>query len=414
MAGAGPGPHPPRPLSRGLEDVQRAGAAGPAALEAGAWASYFGRRFAQAAQFAEDGALAAVDPATRARCLAVGGRTHHALGDLGRAERLLGEAFSLAEGADRVTAAAWLGVLRSHQARPAEALPLLRPAARGHVGVEHTSATLHALLFTGHAHALAGRPALALAAFARYTEEADRRQVPRFAGRAVNFSGWVLRSLGAAGEAADRHAAALEIGQRQGTAELTIAALEDLAEQCLDQGDPDGAHARLAEAAPLLQGDLVFGWRLDLKHQLITGRLALLCGDPGQASAVAGELESRAAALGVPRYISVARLLRHRAERALGQPVDLGRVQADLDLLDDSVALEAWWWTGEVAADFASPAWLDRAVDRAARLARHAEGYADGLRREADQRLRGWRVLAGWPARTRLSRPARAGRLSRP
>ena len=382
-----------------LEDVQRAGAAGPAALEAGAWASYFGRRFAQAAQFAEDGALAAVDPATRARCLAVGGRTHHASGDLGRAERLLGEAFSLAEGADRVTAAAWLGVLRSHQSRPAEALPLLRPAARGHVGVEHTSATLHALLFTGHAHALAGRPALALAAFARYTEEVNRRQVPRFAGRAVNFSGWVLRSLGAAGEAADRHAAALEIGQSQGTAELTIAALEDLAEQCLDQGDPDGAQARLAEAARLLQGDLVFGWRLDLKHRLITGRLALLRGDPAQAAAVAGELESRAAALGVPRYISVARLLRHRAERALGQPVDLDRVQADLDLLDDSVALEAWWWTGEVAADFASPAWLDRAVDRAARLARQAEGYADGFRRQADQRLRGWRARAAGGAR---------------
>ena len=378
-----------------LEDVQRAGAAGPAALEAGAWASYFGRRFAQAAQFAEDGALAAVDPATRARCLAVGGRTHHATGDLGRAERLLGEAFSLADGADRVTAAAWLGVLRSHQSRPAEALPLLRPAARGHVGVEHTSATLHALLFTGHAHALAGRPALALAAFARYTEEANRRQVPRFAGRAVNFSGWVLRSLGAAGEAADRHAAALEIGQRQGTAELTIAALEDLAEQCLDQGDPDGAQARLAEAAPLLQADLVFGWRLDLKHRLITGRLALLCGDPGQAAAVAGELESRAAALGVPRYISVARLLRHRAERALGQPVDLDRVQADLDLLDDSVAVEAWWWTGEVAADFANPAWLDRAVE-----SRRAAGPPGGG-------IRGRAPPAGRPAPAWLAGPGR-------
>jgi DNA-binding SARP family transcriptional activator/tetratricopeptide (TPR) repeat protein len=381
--------------AQALEDVQRAGEAGPAALEVGAWASYFGRRFAQAAQFAEDGALAAADPAIRARCLAVGGRTHHATGDLGRAERLLGEAFSLAEGADRVTAAAWLGVLRSHQSRPAEALPLLRPAARGHVGVEHTSATLHALLFTGHAHALAGRPALALAAFARYTEEANRRQVPRFAGRAVNFGGWVLRNLGAAGEAADRHTAALEIGQRQGAAELIIAALEDLAELCLDQGDPDGAQARLAEAAPLLQDDLVFGWRLDLKHRLITGRLALLCGDFGQAAAVAGELESRAAALGVPRYISVARLLRHRAERALGQPVDLDCVQADLDLLDDSVAVEAWWWTGEVAADFANVAWLDRAVDRAARLARQAEGYADGLRRHVDQRLPAWRALAG-------------------
>ena len=396
--------------AQALEDVQRAGEASPAALEVGAWASYFGRRFAQAAQFAEDGALAAADPAIRARCLAVGGRTHHATGDLGRAERLLGEAFSLAEGADRVTAAAWLGVLRSHQSRPAEALPLLRPAARGHVGVEHTSATLHALLFTGHAHALAGRPALALAAFARYTEEANRRQVPRFAGRAVNFGGWVLRNLGAAGAAADQHTAALEIGQRQGTAELTIAALEDLAELCLGQGDPDGAQARLAEAAPLLQDDLVFGWRLDLKHRLITGRLALLCGDFGQAAAVAGELESRAAVLGVPRYVSVARLLRHRAERALGRPVDSGAVEADLDLLDASVAIEAWWWTGEVAADFGNRAWLDRAVDRADRLARHAEGYADGLRRHVDQRLPAWRALAGEAALASATEAGLSGR----
>ncbi len=140
-----------------LSDVERAAAAGPAALELGAWASYFDRRFAQAAQFADDGALAAADPATRARCLAAGGRTRHAAGDLAQAELLLGEAFSLATGQERVTAAAWLGVLRAHQSRPDEALELLRPAARGQVGVEHTSATLHSLLFTGHAHALAGR-----------------------------------------------------------------------------------------------------------------------------------------------------------------------------------------------------------------------------------------------------------------
>ncbi len=378
-----------------LEDVQRAGTAGPAALEVGAWASYFGRRFGQAAQFAEDGALAAVDPVTRARCLAVGGRTHHAAGDLARAEQLLTEAFSLAEGADRVTSAAWLGVLRAHQSRADEALPLLRPAARGHVGAEHTSATLHALLFTGHAHALAGRPDDALATFQRYTEEVERRQVPRFAGRAVNFGGWVLRNLGATGEAAEQHAAALEIAQRDGMAELTIAAQEDLAEQCLDEGDLDGTRARLDEAAALLQGDLVFGWRLDLKHRLITGRLALLCGDYGQAAAVAAELESRATALGVPRYISVARLLRHRADRAAGQPVDPDRVEADLDLLDRSVAVEAWRWTGDMAAEFASPAWLDRAVDRAGRLAQHAGGYADVLRRHVDQRLPVWRALSG-------------------
>jgi DNA-binding SARP family transcriptional activator len=367
-----------------LQDVERAASAGPAALEVGAWASYFGRDFAQAAQFAEDGALAAEDTVARARCLAVGGRTLHAAGHLARAELLLGEAFSLAEGADRVAAAGWLGVLRAHQSRTEEALALLRPAARGQIGVEHTRATLHSLLFTGHAHALAGHPAQALAAFARYTAEVERRQVPRFAGRAVNFAGWVLRNLGAWAEALDHHQEALEAGP--GTEDVTIAALEDLAEQCLDTGDPDGARSRLAQAGALLHGDLVFGWRLRLKHRLIAARLALQAGDAERALAEASELAAQAAALGVPRYTSVARLLAHRANHALGVPVDPGAVAADLDLLDGCVAIEAWRWTCDVATDFGQRAWLDRAADRAARLARGAGDYADVLLREADRR----------------------------
>ncbi len=370
-----------------LQDVERAAAAGPAALEAGAWASYFGRDFAQAAQFAADGALAAEDAATRARCLAIGGRTHHAAGDLAQAELLLGEAFSLAEGADRVAAAGWLGVLRAHQSRVEEALALLRPAARGQIGVEHTRATLHSLLFAGYAHALGGRPAQALAAFSRYTTEVERRQVPRFAGRAVNFAGWVLRNLGAWAEALDHHHEALDAGRGQGTADVTIAALEDLAEQCLDTGDADGATARLAQAGALLHGDLVFGWRLRLKHRLLSGRLALLRGDAERALADARELAAAAAALGVPRYTCVARLLAHRAEHALGRPADPEVVTADLDLLDRCVAIEAWRWTCDVATDFGQAAWLDRAADRAARLARGAGDHADGLLREADRRL---------------------------
>ena len=385
-----------RRYDEALADVERAAAAGAAALEVGAWACYFDRRFAQAAQFAADGALAAADAASRSRCLAVGGRTRHAAGDLAQAELLLGEAFSLAEGTDRVTAAAWLGVLRAHQSKTDEALALLRPAARAQEGVAHTVATLHALLFTGHAHAVAGRPAQALDAFARYTAEVERRQVPRFEGRAVNFAGWVLRSLGAAGQAHDHHVQALELGQRgQGIPELTIAALQDLAEEHLAAGDPDGARSRLAQAGALLGGNLVFGWRLELKHQLITARLALLCGEADSALATATGLQARAAALGVPRYVGVARVLARRARRALGLPVDLDAVAADLDLVEGSVAVEAWWWTGEAAADFAVPAWLDVAADRAERLARQAGDHADGLRRAAARRLDGWRAPSG-------------------
>ncbi len=371
-----------------LGDVERAavGYLAPDAMEVGAWACYFDRRFGQAAQFAEDGALAAADPATRSRCLAAGGRIRHAAGQLAQAELLLGEAFSLADGTDRVTAAAWLGVLRAHQSRTDEALALLRPAARARQGARHTSATLHALLFTGHAHALAGRPAEALDAFARYTAEVERRQVPRFGGRAVNFSGWVLRSLGAAGQAREQHLAALAAGQSQGTAEVTIAALEDLAEQCVQDGDADGAQSRLDSARALLHGDLVFGWRLELKHSLVAGRLALLRGDPELALATAAGLEARAAALGIPRYTGVARLLAHRAGLALGRAADLDAVAADLDLVERCVAIEAWWWTGETAADFAVPRWVDLAADRAARLARQAG------------EPRGGAAAHGWPA----------------
>jgi hypothetical protein len=197
----------------------------------------------------------------------------------------------------------------------------------------------------------------------------------------------VLRNLGAWQEGLDHHYEALEAGRRQGTAEVTIAALEDLAEHALDTGDADGAETRLAEALALLDGDLVFGWRLQLKHRLLAGRLALLRADPERALAAASELESRATVLGVPRYTSVARLLAYRANRALGVPVDLGAVAADFDLLDRSVAIEAWRWTCDLATDFAQPAWLDRAADRAARLAQGAGRYADGLRREADRRL---------------------------
>ena len=54
--------HPPRATTTppcGDVEARAAAQAGPAALEVGAWASYFGRRFTQAAQFAADGALAA-------------------------------------------------------------------------------------------------------------------------------------------------------------------------------------------------------------------------------------------------------------------------------------------------------------------------------------------------------------------
>jgi DNA-binding SARP family transcriptional activator len=384
-----------RRYGEALSDVERAESAGAAAFEVGAWACYFDRQFARAAAYAQDGAMAAADPAIRARCLAVGGRTRHAAGDLAQAEMLLGEALALSDGPERVTAAAWLGVLRSHQSRTGEALSLLRPAARGQVGVEHTSATLHALLFTGHSYALDGNAELALHTFSRYTDEVERRHVPRFAGRGVNFAGWVLRNLGARSEGLDHHLQALDVARDHGTAEVAIAALEDLAEQCIDDGEFAGAQSRLAEARGLLHGDLVFGWRLDLKLRLLAGRLALAAGQAEAAGVAAAELESAAGQLGVPRYASVARLLGHRARKAAGEAGSLDEISADLDLLDSSAGIEAWWWTGDLAQDFASPELLDRAADRVTRLLRQAGGHADDLRSAASRRMDQWQAAIG-------------------
>jgi DNA-binding SARP family transcriptional activator len=368
-----------------------ADAAGAEAEEVAAWAAYFDRRFDDALQHAETGRALAENAALRARCLTVGGRTLHARGDLRSAERLLAEAVEVAGAADRTTAQAWLGVLRAHQSLPEEALRLLRPAA-ARAGVEFTTPTLHALLFAGHAQALAGAPAAALGTLARYTAEVERRQVPRFSGRGVNFAGWVLRNVAAVAEGVDRHHEALAAAQAGATRDVRVAALEDLAEAALHAGDLDAAAKTLDEAAAGIGTDLVFGWRLQMKADLLRSRLALARGEDEVAATLAGGLSARAAEAGVPRYAAPAALVAQLARSALGQAVDLAETDRLLEQIARAAAMEAWWWCGDAGAALGVAAWLDRAETLAAQLARNAGAYADTLRAEAERRLRGWRT----------------------
>jgi DNA-binding SARP family transcriptional activator/tetratricopeptide (TPR) repeat protein len=374
-----------------LADVEAARATRADALEVGAWAAYFGRDFAAAVRFASDGAVAA-EGAARARCLMIGGRTHHARGDLGAAESLFIEALGAATGVDRVAASAWLGVLRAHQSRVDEALTLLRPATVRAGGFEQTPATLHAMLFAGHAHALAGHPASALALFSEYTTEVERRHVPRFAGRGSNFSGWVLRSLGETDRAAEMHREALEVADTEGNPELPVAAFEDLAEDRIVSGEPDAAKAHLSEAQQFLRGDLVFGWRLEMKHLLLRARLALATDEPEQAMQVARELLDTAERSGVPRYAAAAALLVDRAAHRLGEAVDLDVVERNLHRVHRAVAIESWWWAGETGAALGVDRWIDLAETWAGRLARAAGPYETGMQKHADRRLAEWRL----------------------
>jgi tetratricopeptide (TPR) repeat protein len=349
-----------------LADVEAAQAAGVDAQEVGAWAAYFDRNFDLAISYARAGELTATDPAVRVRCLMVGGRTLHARGQLADAELRLGDALAAATGPDRITASAWLGILRAHQSRVDEALALMRPATVQNA-VEHSAATLHALLFSGHAQALAGRPAEALAVLARYTEEVQRRDLPRFGGRGVNFGGWVLRNVGAVEEGVDAHHRALAHAER--TADVEVAALQDLADERLIAGDPEAAADWLGRAEARDTADLVFGWRLAFKSRLLRARLALLSESLEEAAATAQSLAEDAGALGVPRYAAPARLLAARARRRLGEFVDPAVVTADVAEVQRAVAIEAWWWVRDTGVDLGVPRWIDWGEAAGRRLA---------------------------------------------
>jgi len=206
----------------------------------------------------------------------------------------------------------------------------------------------------------------------------------------------VLRNIGATGEGTERHNLALEISSRRlASPELRIAVLEDLAEERLAAGDVADAERHLTAAAQLLHGDLVFGWRLQFKLDLLRTRAALARDDPHAALGTATSLARRAADLGVPRYAGVARLLIHRARALLRDTVDLDAVAADLETVRQAVAIEAWWWTGEAAAAHRVARWVDQAASQVDDLAAAAGPRGPAMHRAAGRRLDAWRAEAG-------------------
>jgi DNA-binding SARP family transcriptional activator/tetratricopeptide (TPR) repeat protein len=373
-------------------DVLDARGAGAERWETAAWIAYYDRRFEDASRYADEGSRAA-DARTSNRCLIASGRILHARGELALAGDRLEEALATGD-EPRIEAATWLGVLRAHQSRPTDALRMLRPVARPGTDADHTAAALHAMLFSGHAFAVAGQPREAMAAFADYTAEVERRDVPRFVGRGVNFGGWVLRNLGATSEGLDSHQEALALADDAGFPEMTVAALEDLAEERIRARDPDAAAALLDRARSALADDLVFGWRLAMKLALLDAQVRLLAGDAEEALRTADALAVSARQMGVPRYETCATLVAHRARRALAVPVDPEHAWQDLAAVERAVGIEAWWWAGETGAALGQPRWLDRAEQLAASLAGAAGQHGDVLRAEAERRLADWRALS--------------------
>src|SRR5207245_1861694 len=108
--------------------------------------------------------------------------------------------------------------------------------------------TLHAYLFMAVALANLGRAEDALVAVAAIEAHATRIGAVRWAGRADNTRGWILRGLGQWQEADEANAAGLERSTDVGMLEPVAHAHLDLAAGALALGDLAGA-AREVEAA---------------------------------------------------------------------------------------------------------------------------------------------------------------------
>lgn len=365
--------------------------AGAAGLEAIALIAYYKRDLDHALDLADAAAAASSEPERAAGCLALAGRILLALGRLSEADARLTEAEDLATGPVRALAAVWLSLTKVMQGDAAGAYRLARgPEAAGAQGQPLLEP--HRGIAVGRSLAMLGRGAEAIAAFDQLATTVERQHVVRFAGRAENYRGWVLRNLGAFSEAEDATQQAWDaVGRLDdvAAAEARGHAVLDLADGRLRRGDLDGAAQWLDEAARAQLAPHVMKWRFELRRDLNLARLAHAAGDDDAATDQAEAVLRRAQQLGVPRFEVQAGLLLARTTHARGEPVDLDDVAKMAAALADVAPLESWWLLAELARDFGVDAWSRLAADRVAALMPHAGDWADDLRTAASAAFEG-------------------------
>jgi DNA-binding SARP family transcriptional activator/tetratricopeptide (TPR) repeat protein len=353
---------------------------GAAALELRAWVARFRHDMEQAIRLGAQAAQRADDPTTRASALIAVAFAHRGLGDLTAAERDLTDAIAT-EGAADLGARGWLGVLRVHQGRPAEALELLEPAIGAEVETVYGFWVEHTLQMTAHAYAMTGRVVEALALLDRLERELDRRgSRARYAGLAENYRGWILRNL------ADPRGLELAEGALEVTsmAEPRTQSMLDLADGHLRAGDLDAAAARLDAADATMQIRwFQHRWRCEARLGLLRAQLGLARHDPGPAAELAAEVAATAEARGDERYPVLARLAGARATAMRRERVDRDAVARDLARLPEVAAMESWWITALVAQDLGEEQWRGLATRYADALARGAGPDEEAFRERA-------------------------------
>jgi DNA-binding SARP family transcriptional activator/tetratricopeptide (TPR) repeat protein len=370
----------------GEADVAVGMGGGATALELGAWAAHYRRDFATAVRLADEGVDVAADVEEAVRCRTMGGWACQCTGDLPAAEERLEEARRLSRGVWRPVTGTWLGALRVHQGRCAEGFALIRPTTINETVVVQAQPALHAYLFMALALANLGRAEDALEAVAAIDAHSARIGAARWAGRADNTRGWILRGLGQWQAADEANAAGLERSIDVGMLEPAAHAHLDLAAGALVGEDLDRA-AREVEASEALGSGHAMAWRHGLRARLYRGEIALDAGETTEAEQAATEVLRESQRIGTARYTALASLLLARSRFAAGEEVaekDLDRLLGELR---EVAGMEAWRLTAKVAVEAKMDRWWSLAEMRVAELAARAGPYADSFQRVAGTTL---------------------------
>ena len=251
------------------------------ALERLGWAAYYARDTDAASEFAarasELAEEAAAAPAARPSALVLAGRLRHWDGDLVGASTAYQQALAAdPDPAIAATGLGFLGALLEHSDRFDDARRVLGQAI---VACQRTGALrplLLSMFFAGMAKANLGDLGGALGTLERMQRLLDDYDLAYYRAGVDTTLAWVWRELGELHRARDLAERALEeAGSGSGMLELeqTLHALLAIADSCLLDGDQAQAATHIEAATPLLDQQLPFHARAELRHAEIGARL---------------------------------------------------------------------------------------------------------------------------------------------
>jgi tetratricopeptide (TPR) repeat protein len=359
---------------------------GARALEVAAWVEYYRRDYEKAYRYAEEAVARSDDPGLRASCLAVSGRVLHARGDLQDAEVRLVEAVETAPPSVRGFAQVWLGGLRSHQGRNAEAGDLVERAFTERKWLGHPFAPHHGHMYRTLSLGQRGLVIEALRASdeARVAALAFGEPGTRFLHAVDNVHSWLLRGLGRLDEADEKSSRVFHLTVADGTAatdEMRHASMLDVIEGRLLADDFDGAAAAIERAKPVETFRGTMAWHHRQRYWVQQARFAFAIGDLDGARQTASRALDDARGRGTRRYKLFATLVAARVASADGDPIDHDALDDVLAALDSCGAIEGWLVTAELAAASGVDRWWRDAERRAGALVASVGDHAEPLRR---------------------------------